>query len=251
MTAPWADWDHIVKLDPDKDLYGDETFDDVCATGTDAVEIGGTTGMTEAKMERFVEPCLEACADHGVDCYIEPSHAGAVVHADGLDGYLVPIVLNARDPFWTTGAHRHWVKEDADIDWSRTFTEAYVVLNPDSSVAEYTEADCALDASDVAAYAEVAERMFGQRILYIEYSGMLGDPAVVAAASDAVEETAVFYGGGVGDYDAAYEMGRHADTVIVGDLIHDAGADAVRETVRGAKDARRTQNAASRSDEQE
>jgi len=45
----------------------------------------------------------------------------------------------------------------------------------------------------------------------------------------------VFYGGGVGDYDAAYEMGQCADTVIVGDLVHDEGVDAVRETVRGAK----------------
>ena len=32
-------------------------------------------------------------------------------------------------------------------------------------------------------------------------------------------------------------MGQHADTVIVGDLIHDEGADAVRETVEGARDA--------------
>lgn len=237
MAAPWADWDHIVKLDPDKTLYGDETFDDVCETGTDAIEIGGTTGMTEAKMEQFVEPCVEACADHGVDCYIEPSHAGAVVHTDGLDGYLVPIVLNAGDPFWTTGAHRHWVKEDRHIDWGRTFTEAYIVLNPDSSVASYTEADCTLEAADVAAYAEVAEQMFGQQIIYIEYSGMLGDSDIVAAASDALDEATLFYGGGVGDYDAAYEMGTHADTVIVGDLIHDDGADAVRETVEGAKDA--------------
>ena len=249
MTAPWADWDHIVKLDPDKELYGDETFADVCATGTDAIEIGGTTGMTESKMERFVKPCVEACADHGVDCYVEPSHAGAVVHADGLDGYFVPIVLNAGDPFWTTGAHRHWVKEDADIDWDRTFTEAYIVLNPDSSVADYTEADCALDAADVAAYAEVAERMFGQQIVYIEYSGTFGDPEIVGAAHDALDEATLFYGGGVGDYDAAYQMGQRADTVIVGDLTHDDGADAVRETVEGAKDAGRKRSAAARNDE--
>jgi phosphoglycerol geranylgeranyltransferase len=239
MTAPWDDWDHIVKLDPDKELYGDETFDDVCATGTDAVEIGGTLGMTEEKMSRFVEPCIEACAAHDVDCYIEPSHADVVVHDENLDGFLVPVVLNAGDPFWLTGAHSHWVKEDRDIDWARTFTEAYIVLNPDSSVAEYTEADCDLDAADAAAYAEVAERMFGQEIVYVEYSGTFGDPEVVGAAHDALDEATLFYGGGIGDYDAAYEMGRHADTVVVGDLVHDRGSDAVRETVEGAKDARR------------
>jgi phosphoglycerol geranylgeranyltransferase len=31
--------------------------------------------------------------------------------------------------------------------------------------------------------------------------------------------------------------GRRADTVVVGDLVHDEGVDAVRETVEGAKDA--------------
>jgi phosphoglycerol geranylgeranyltransferase len=38
-------------------------------------------------------------------------------------------------------------------------------------------------------------------------------------------------------------MGQHADTVIVGDLIHEDGADAVAETVDGAKDARREASA--------
>jgi phosphoglycerol geranylgeranyltransferase len=233
MTAPWADWDHVVKLDPDKTLVEGETFEDVCATGTDALEIGGTTGMTEEKMVRVVE----ATTAYDIPVYIEPSNVAAVVHRDGLDGYLVPIVLNAGDVFWLTGAHKEWARLDDDIDWSRTFTEAYIVLNPDSSVAEYTQADCDLEADDVAAYAEVAEQMLGQELVYVEYSGTLGDPELVQAATDATEDATVFYGGGIGDYDAAYEMGRRADTVVVGDLVHDEGVDAVRETVEGAKDA--------------
>ncbi|MFT4905563.1 MAG: phosphoglycerol geranylgeranyltransferase [Natronomonas sp.] len=234
MSAPWADWDHIVKIDPDKTLVEGETFEDVCATGTDALEIGGTTGMTEAKMARVVE----ATAAHDIPVYIEPSNVASVVHRKEIDGYLIPIVLNAGDVFWTTGAHKEWARLDEDIDWERTFTEAYIVLNPDSSVAEYTDADCDLAADDVAAYAETAEQMFGQEIIYVEYSGTFGDSDIVQAATDAVDEATVFYGGGIGDYDAAYEMGLHADTVIVGDLVHDEGVDAVRETVEGAKDAK-------------
>ncbi|WP_336136159.1 phosphoglycerol geranylgeranyltransferase [Natronomonas amylolytica] len=234
MSAPWAEWDHIVKIDPDKTLAEGETFEDVCATGTDALEIGGTTGMTEAKMARAVE----AAGAYDIPIYIEPSNVASVVHRDELDGYLVPVVLNAGDVFWTVGAHKEWVRLDDDIDWSRTFTEAYVIMNPEASVAEYTEADCDLGADDVAAYAEVAEQMLGQEIVYIEYSGTYGDPEVVQAATDAVDDATVFYGGGIGDYESAYEMASHADTVIVGDLVHDEGADAVAETVRGAKDAK-------------
>ncbi|MFW5965816.1 MAG: geranylgeranylglyceryl/heptaprenylglyceryl phosphate synthase, partial [Halodesulfurarchaeum sp.] len=41
MSGPWSEWDHILKIDPDKDLAPGDTFEDVCTSGTDAVEIGG------------------------------------------------------------------------------------------------------------------------------------------------------------------------------------------------------------------
>lgn len=233
MTTPWTDWDHITKIDPDKDLVDGETFEDVCATGTDALEIGGTLDMTEEKMERVVS----ACAKHDVPIYQEPSNPGVVIDDDALDGYLIPTVFNASDSFWVTGAHKEWVRIEDGLDWDRTHTEAYIVLNPDSSVAEYTEADCDQNADDVASFARVAEKMFGQKIVYIEYSGTYGDPEKVAAAHDALDDATLFYGGGIHDYDSAYEMGSHADVVVVGNLLHDEGVDAVRQTVEGVKDA--------------
>ena len=233
MARPWDDWDHILKVDPDKDLPEGVTYEDVCATGTDALEIGGTRGVTEAKMSRVIE----ACGAYDVPLFQEPSSHGVVVHRDELAGYLVPTVLNTTDATWVTGAHKEWVRMDPDIRWDRTWTEAYIVLNPDSAVAEYTEADCDLRADDVAAYATVAERLLGQQIVYVEYSGTYGDPALVRAAAGALEEAACFYGGGIKDYDAAYEMRSAADTVVVGDLLHDEGVEAVRRTVEGAKDA--------------
>ena len=232
MTAPWADWDHVLKVDPDKSLVDGETFDDVAQTGTDAIEIGGTLDVTTEKMQRVID----ACRKHDVPLYQEPSNPAVVVDDDALDGYLVPVVLNAGDPFWITGAHKEWVRI-ADLDWARTTTEAYIVMNPEASVAEYTDADCGLDADDVGAYATVAERLLGQDIVYVEYSGVLGDEDVVAAAADGVDDATLFYGGGIGTYDAAYQMGQHADTIVVGDLLHDEGVDAVRETVEGVQDA--------------
>ncbi|CAM2867925.1 phosphoglycerol geranylgeranyltransferase [Halobacterium salinarum] len=232
MTAPWADWDHVLKIDPDKSLVDGETFDDIAQTGTDAIEIGGTLDVTTEKMRRVID----ACRTHEVPLYQEPSNPAVVVEDEALDGYLVPVVLNAGDPFWITGAHKEWVRI-ADLDWERTTTEAYIVMNPDASVAEYTGADCGLDADEVGAYATVAERLLGQEVVYVEYSGTLGDPAVVEAAAGGVDDAAVFYGGGIDGYDAAYRMGAHADTIVVGDLVHEAGVDAVRETVPGVRDA--------------
>ncbi|WP_436926511.1 phosphoglycerol geranylgeranyltransferase [Halosimplex amylolyticum] len=233
MQRPWDDWDHILKVDPDKDLVDGETFEDIAECGTDAIEVGGTTGVTEEKM-RWV---IDGCAEYDIPLYIEPSNLTNVVHTDGVDGYLVPEVLNAGDVAWLTGMQKEWVRLDDEIDWERTFTEGYIVLNPESSAAIYTESNCDLDADDVAAYAEVGEQMLGQEIIYAEYSGTFGDPEVVGAAADALEESTLFYGGGIHDYESANTMAQYADTVIVGDLVHDEGVDAVTETVEGAKDA--------------
>ncbi|WP_435179994.1 phosphoglycerol geranylgeranyltransferase [Halorussus sp. AFM4] len=233
MTAtPWSDWDHIVKLDPDKTLVEGETFEDVCRTGTDALEIGGTLDMTQEKMQRVID----ACAKYDVPLYQEPSNPAVVVDHEALDGYLVPTVLNAGDIAWATGFHKEWVKS-SDVDWDRTTTEAYIIMNPEASVAELTDADCDQTPEDVAAYAEVAEQMYGQEIIYVEYSGTFGDPDVVEAAADALEEATLFYGGGIHDYESARTMAEHADVVVVGDLVHDEGCEAVRETVEGANDA--------------
>jgi phosphoglycerol geranylgeranyltransferase len=79
--------------------------------------------------------------------------------------------------------------------------------------------------------------MFGQEIVYLEYSGTYGDPGVVGAAHEALDDATLFYGGGIHDYDSAAGMAAHSDVIVVGDLLHDKGVDAVRETVAAAKDA--------------
>lgn len=233
MTAPWEDWNHILKIDPDKELPEDVTYGDLCSTGTDAIEVGGTMGITRENMRAVVD----ACAEHDVALYLEPSSPDVVLDDDVIDGYLVPTVLNAGSPFWITEAHKEWIRLEGDLDWERTTTEAYIVLNPEADVATLTEANCDLGADDVAAYATVAERMFGQEIVYVEYSGMLGDEGVVEAAANATDEATVFYGGGIHDYDSAYSMAQYADVIVVGDLAHDEGIQAVRETVDAANDA--------------
>ncbi|EFW91944.1 geranylgeranylglyceryl phosphate synthase-like protein [Haladaptatus paucihalophilus DX253] len=234
MTAPWDDWDHITKLDPDKSLADGDTFADVCATGTDALEIGGTLDMTQDKMQRVID----ACAEYDVPLYQEPSNPAVVVESDALDGYLVPTVLNTRDVAWIAGLHKEWIRM-ADVDWSETHTEGYIILNPEASVAEYADADCDQTPEDVAAYAELAEKMLGQQIIYIECSGTFGDPKTVKMAQEALDEATLFYGGGIRDYESANTMAAHADIVVVGDLVHDEGVEAVRETVEGAKDAKK------------
>ena len=43
----------------------------------------------------------------------------------------------------------------------------------------------------------MAEKMFHLPIFYLEYSGKYGDPTVVEAAKENLENTVLFYGGGI------------------------------------------------------
>ena len=229
-TVEPADWSHITKLDPDKELT-EEVADGIASSGTDAVVVGGTQGVTRDKARSF----LSILDGTGVTVVVEPSNPANVVR----DGHhlLVPTVLNAGNIGWVVGAHKEWVRVEKDIDWSVVHPEGYIVMNPDSAVGRVTEAETDIPPEEAAAYATVAERYFGLPIVYVEYSGTYGDPAVVEAVSDTVEEATLFYGGGIDGYDKAKEMAKHADCVVVGDVAHEKGMDALRETVRGVRDA--------------
>ncbi|WP_227357091.1 phosphoglycerol geranylgeranyltransferase [Haladaptatus salinisoli] len=232
MAAAWAQWEHVTKVDPDKALHEGDTYAAIATTGTDALILGGTTNVTESSIQSI----LAALTPAEIPIFVEPTYRPTQFHREGLAGYLVPIVLNAGHPPWLIGAHHEWARS-SDLEWDYVHPEAYIVLNPASSVATYTQADCDLDRDDVVAYAELAEQILGQEIVYLEYSGIFGDPAIVAATRDALSSAQLFYGGGIHDYDSAYKMASVADTVIVGDVLHEAGIETVEETVRGVMNA--------------
>ena len=77
------------------------------------------------------------------------------------------------------------------------------------------------DEEDVIAYARMAEHLFKLPVFYLEYSGTLGDPAIVKAASRVLDQTRLFYGGGIRNAQDAKMMAELADTVIVGNIIYE------------------------------
>ena len=110
------------------------------------------------------------------------------------------------------------------IPWEFIVPEAYIVLNPNSSVGKVTKAVCDLKPEEVAAYTTIADRYFHFPIVYIEYSGMFGDPAVVKAASEAIDKSILYYGGGINSAEKAAQMSKFADTIVVGNAVYDQGA---------------------------
>ena len=224
----FREWKHVFKLDPNKEI-SDEALEKLCESGTDAILVGGTDGVTlenvldlMARIRRYTLPCV-----------LEVSNLESIT--PGFDLYFIPSVLNSRNPEWILGLHKEAIKEYGHmINWEEMHVEGYCIMNPECKAAQLTEANTDLSEDDAASYALMAEKMFHLPIFYLEYSGKYGDPAVVRAVRDTLMETKLFYGGGINSAARAEEMSGLADCIIVGNYIYEDLAAALK-TVAAAK----------------
>ncbi|MGF9819328.1 heptaprenylglyceryl phosphate synthase [Brevibacillus agri] len=211
----YRSWRHTFKLDPDKTI-DDEALELICESGTDAIIVGGTYGVT---FDNTLD-LMSRIRRYAVPAVLEISSLDAVV--PGFDSYLIPLVLNAGDPDWTFTPHVTGLKAyGAYIHWDEIITEGYLIANPAAGVAELTRARPIADAAEAKAYAQVATKICRLPVVYLEYSGTYGDPAIVKACKAGADEAHVFYGGGIRTRQQAAEMAAIADTVVVGNVIYD------------------------------
>ncbi|WOF15682.1 phosphoglycerol geranylgeranyltransferase [Methanoplanus sp. FWC-SCC4] len=229
MKIDWKNWKHVTKLDPDKQLPP-ESVEEIVTSGTDALMLSGTLNVTKENLTVLREQVKQ----YGVPMVVEPADPSGVIFEE-VQGLFVPSVLNTPDPTWIIGKHESWVKKDANIRWDLVVPEAYIVLNPKSSVGRVTKAICDLPKEDVCAFAKVADKYFNFPIVYIEYSGTYGNPEIVKAVSETIEDSVLYYGGGINCGEKAAEMGKYADTIVVGNAVYDNGSKALKETVRAVQ----------------
>ncbi|QSZ68451.1 phosphoglycerol geranylgeranyltransferase [Methanofollis aquaemaris] len=229
MQMDWKNWRHVTKLDPDKHL-DQAIVDEVATSGTDAILLSGTLNVTRENLAEL----REQVQGYGVPLVVEPADPSGAVF-DGVDMLFVPSVLNTPDARWVVGKHQQWFLNDPAIPWEKVVPEAYIVLNPASSVGRVTRAVCDLSPAEVAAYAGCAERYFHFPIVYIEYSGTYGDPAIVRAVSETVEDAVLYYGGGINSAERAAEMGQYADTIVIGNAVYEKGVDTLKATVKAVQ----------------
>lgn len=92
MAATWAQWEHVTKVDPDKALHDGDTYAAIAETGTDAIILGDTTNVTEAR----VQPILDALSSTEIPIFVEPTYRPTLSYTAALSGYLVPIIQIGR-----------------------------------------------------------------------------------------------------------------------------------------------------------
>ncbi|HWI53789.1 MAG TPA: heptaprenylglyceryl phosphate synthase [Symbiobacteriaceae bacterium] len=228
----WRAWRHVTKLDPDRPL-SPGLLEAVYTSGTDAIMLGGSTGMTREAVLGMLSRLQEA----PVPVALEVSSLESAMPGAGL--FFIPLVLNTADAGWMGGAQAMALRNilpvyGSFIPWHLLVPEAYLVLNPDSTVARLTGADTALDSATAAAYAAFAGRVLRLPLIYVEYSGTFGDMDLLRAVAENAGDAHVVYGGGILAGEQAARAGAHAGTVVVGNLVYrDPGR--LRETVAAVK----------------
>lgn len=221
----YQEWRHVFKLDPAKEI-SEEALKQVCESGTDAILVGGTDGVTLD----LVLDLLIRVRQYNVPVALEISTIDSVT--PGFDFYFIPSVLNSTNTAWVKDLHIEAIKEFGDyMDWNELVPEGYCILNSDCKAARATEAHTFLSEEEVIAHARLAEHFFKLPIFYLEYSGVYGDPKMVKAAKNVLKNTRLFYGGGITSARQATEMAMIADTVVVGNHLYDNLNEAL-ETVK-------------------
>lgn len=223
-------WRHVFKLDPDKAI-SDAALERVCCSGTDAIIVGGSSGIT---FDNTVE-LLSRIRRFELPCALEVTTEEAAV--PGFDLYFVPMVLNTSDAGWITGRQAAAVQQFGTfIPWDSTAAEGYIILNGEATAAKLTGANASLDTAEVAALARVADRLMRLPIIYLEYSGKFGDMSLVRRVRSLLTQGRLFYGGGIASAEQAAVAAAAAHTIIVGNVVYE-DLDAAIATVDAAKSA--------------
>ncbi|GIQ67134.1 heptaprenylglyceryl phosphate synthase [Paenibacillus cisolokensis] len=208
-------WRHVFKLDPDKTI-SDGALRAICRSGTDAIIVGGSSGVTFANTAEL----LARIRRHDVECVLELTSADSAV--PGFDGYFIPMVLNAATVEWLCGRQLQAIRDYGElIPWERTAASGYIILNPDATAAKVSGARPLTDAADVLACVRLADRLMRLPVIYLEYSGRYGDMDLVGKATRTVTVSRLFYGGGIDDAAKAALAARSAHTVVVGNVIYE------------------------------
>jgi putative glycerol-1-phosphate prenyltransferase len=215
LPSFYSSWKHVFKIDPERPI-DDAALDAICTSGTDAILVGGSSGVT---FDNTVD-LLSRIRRYEVPCALELSDPSCGV--PGFDGYLIPMVLNTPRTEWVIGRHVEALRDYGHlIPWESIIGEAYLVLNPDSTVARLTGAEATISSSEAIAYSQVADRLWNVPVLYVEYSGTFGDMALLRRIKDGLRQAHLFYGGGIDSPERATQAAKAADTVVVGNIIYD------------------------------
>ncbi len=210
---------HMTLLDPEKQSAEEagRIAGTAAKNGTDAIMIGGSTGVTQEKVDATV---LAIKAAAKVPTILFPGSAANLSrHADAL--YFMSL-LNSRDPRLIVGEQRR----AAPIvkAWGlETIPMAYLVVEPGMRAGEVGRADpIPRSKPEVAVEYALAAQMLGMKLVYLEAGSGAPDPvpSAMIRAVRASLDIPLVVGGGIRTAEAAGTVAHAgADIVVTGTIV--------------------------------
>ena len=227
---------HMTLLDPDKQAPAEAAAlsSEAAAVGTDAIMVGGSTGVTQNQVDATVLAIKEAAK---VPVILFPASAANLSpHADAL--YFMSL-LNSRDPRLIIGEQR--LAAPVVRAWGlETIPMAYLVVEPGMRAGEVGDAELISRKNPtVAVQYALAAQLLGMKLVYLEAGSGAPEPVpdrLIHAVREAIEIPLVV-GGGIrtpGAAKAAIRAG--ADIVVTGTIVEIAReGDALRRIIETVK----------------
>ncbi len=229
---------HMALIDPDKQSPEDagKIAARMLEAGTDAVLIGGSTGVTN---ENLSSTTLAIKKASGLPVIHFPGSASAL--SKDVDAILFMSMLNSTDVNWIIGAQVYAapILKKMGIE---TIPMGYVIVEPGMKVGEVGKADCIKrdDIKRAVSYA-LACQMLGMDMVYFE-AGSGADrpvpPEMIRAIKEAIDIPLIIGGGIRTPEAAAAAREAGADIIVTGTLLEQCSdGSKLKAVVSAAKGA--------------
>ena len=185
--------------------------------GTDAIMVGGSTGVTQDNLDSAVDQIKRSC---NLPVIYFPSGANAI--AKRCDAIYFMSMLNSKNVKNITGEHWKGAPVIKKLGLE-TISMGYIIVEPGMKVGEVGEADVVMrdDFNRAVGYAMAAE-FFGMDLVYLEAGSGAPDPVPADMISRVREsiEVPLVVGGGITSAEKAAAVSRAgADIVVTGTLV--------------------------------
>lgn len=194
---------------------------DACALGTDAIMIGGSTGVTQDNLDKTA---LEIKNNSNVPSIYFPSGASAM--SANCDAIYFMSMLNSRSLDWVIREQVAGAPAVKKLGLE-PLSMGYIIVEPGMKVGEVGQADAIpRDNPKLAASYAMAGELLGMRSIYLEAGS--GAPAHVPSDMISYVKKSIsvplIVGGGIRDADAAREVkDAGADVIVTGTIVEENG----------------------------